>query len=365
MLSRQLSDDKLYFDADDRKILSLFKKNAEITQDEISNRIKKVQPAVSSRIIKLERQHLLVAQYGLILEDFRVPYSIVRMATRNSGLSLESLAKCDCILNAFTNIGRFNITAIAFGNDPLMIENAIAREFNSPNVVRQVSISPVLSPLKRNIFPLDPSLISNPFLGCSSSLNGVGACFPKIDALDRQILLLLHKNPQLTQGKIAEVIGRSQAAVSNRVINLHKKGLLVLNKGVNFKKTQLLQLIQAEIFTRDAGAIANKLSRCSAVPLGYRVQNSASIIAFFAGPTMEQIIDLIDNCFQHNEHVLGIETYPIIDYARDLILPCAVSVDKILEKRCEGVCMPYVDEFFELDQEVQTCSLEENEESSS
>src|SRR5512137_2798961 len=102
MLSRQIFEARLNLDADDLKILSMFKQNAELTQDEISCAIKKVQPAVSSRIMKLERENLLVPQYGCNLEQFGVPLSVARISTRNSHRSLENLAKCEIVLNAFT-----------------------------------------------------------------------------------------------------------------------------------------------------------------------------------------------------------------------------------------------------------------------
>ncbi len=340
MLSKQYYDAKLNLDADDRTILSLYKRNAEITQNEISTTINKVQPAVSSRIIKLEQQQLLVTQYGINLEDFRVPLSIARISTRNSRRSLENLAKCDCVLNAFTNIGKFNVTAIMLGNHLQKIETAIEEHFSPTSDVRQLSISPVISSFKQNIFPLDPSLVPNYLIDDTTSMNYVDACLPAIDELDRQILSLLHKNPRITQGKIAGEIGRSQASVSNRVINLHRKGMLAINKGVNFKKTQVILLVQVEISTRNVGAIAKKLSLCSAVPLGYHVQNNASIIAFFAGPSIEQIIVIIDECFQNDEHVLGIETHPIVDYARDLILGYSFDEAGNPEKKCRRCCVP-------------------------
>ena len=58
----------------------------------------------------------------------------------------------------------------------------------------------------------------------------------KIDKIDREIIDLLQDDPHLTHMEIAKKVKRSQPTIGMRISKLEEKGLLEVQRGVNFKK---------------------------------------------------------------------------------------------------------------------------------
>jgi DNA-binding Lrp family transcriptional regulator len=108
-------DRDLEIDNDDKKILALIQKDINITQAEIAVKVNKIQPAVGARILKLERKHLLTTKYGIDLSKVKLPMAVVRLYAKNSKEVFESINSCPYVLNAFTTLGRTNITAMLVG----------------------------------------------------------------------------------------------------------------------------------------------------------------------------------------------------------------------------------------------------------
>lgn len=68
---------------------------------------------------------------------------------------------------------------------------------------------------------------------------GVGLIDVKLDDIDRKIIDLLQKNPNLSQNDIAKNVELSQPSISARIKKLKEYGLLAWNVGVNIKKAGL------------------------------------------------------------------------------------------------------------------------------
>lgn len=60
-----------------------------------------------------------------------------------------------------------------------------------------------------------------------------------IDSIDRAIIELLQKNPNLSQSEIGEIVNLSQPSVSARIKKLKESGVLAFNIGTDIKKIGL------------------------------------------------------------------------------------------------------------------------------
>ena len=70
------------------------------------------------------------------------------------------------------------------------------------------------------------------------------------DEIDRSIITLLQKHPNITHSEIAKRIGRSQPAVGSRIHRLEEKGVISSQYGINFKNADII-LAKVELSTKE------------------------------------------------------------------------------------------------------------------
>ncbi|MEX2684914.1 MAG: Lrp/AsnC family transcriptional regulator [Candidatus Sigynarchaeota archaeon] len=348
-------DQSLDIDNDDRKILSLVQKNADITQAEIATAINKIQPAVGARLLKLERKRLLSTQYGINLSATKIPMALVRMYAKHSKAVLKSIECCPNVLNAFTTLGRTNVTVILAGSSIEKLEDIVEHHFRSDPDIKHVEMAVVMEPITDTILPVDLNIETHDAMKCG------GACHAKaatragsdaryepaqdgkldslikgIDAKDRQIIMALEQDPEATQEDLGKIAGLSQPAVGSRIAKLQKAGVLAVRKGVNFKAVKGLGFVQASIATADVAGLVKKLRACPTISLGFRIVSNASIVAYIGGNSLDEVEEIIDACIRADERVKYVETIPVISYLKDLVLPFNFECDFTPGVGCAG-----------------------------
>jgi len=348
-------DQALEIDGDDRKILSLVQKNANITQAEIASLINKIQPAVGARLLKLERKRLLTTQFGINLSASKIPMALVRMYAKHSKQVFESIECCPNVINAFTTLGRTNITVILAGSSIEKLENIVERHFRSNSEIKHVEMAVIMEPINETILPIDFNIETHDTMTCG------GACHAKatsragndakyepttkskldlilkgVDTKDKQIIMALQQDPEATQEEIGELTKLSQPAVGSRITKLQKARVLATRKGVNFKAVSGLSFIQVAIATSDVAGITKKLSTCPAISLGFRIVSEASIVAYIGGNSIDEIEEIIDLCIRADDRVKFVETIPVISFLKDIVLPFNFECDFSPDVGCAG-----------------------------
>jgi DNA-binding Lrp family transcriptional regulator len=349
-------DRELEIDNDDKKILSLIQKDINITQAEIAGKVNKIQPAVGARILKLERKHLLTTQYGIDLSKVKLPMAIVRLYAKNSKEVFESINSCPYVLNAFTTLGRTNITAMLVGPSIEKLEEIVENHFRSNPDIKHVELSVVMEPVNKTILPVDFNIEAHDSMKCNEDCHASAAnhahvdekykpiakgklgSLLKIDDDDKRIIMQLQADPDTTQEELGELIGKSQPAVGARITKLLKNNVLAIRKGVNFKRSNGLQVVQVSIATSDAGYMLKKLGSCESISLGFRVVNENSIMVYIAGSSLDEIEVVIDTCIRSDDHVRDVETLPVIKFLKDLVLSYNFECDFVEGIGCSG-CM--------------------------
>jgi DNA-binding Lrp family transcriptional regulator len=347
-------DSTLELDSDDKKILSLIQNDTNITQAEIASKINKIQPAVGARILKLERKHLLSTQYGIDISTSKMPMAIVRLYAKNSKDVLESIATCPYVVNAFTTLGRTNITVLLAGASIEKLEEIVEIHFRSNEDIRHVEMEVAIEPINHTILPIDFSMEANDELNCGKAChvkaaeharsednyqptnNGALGKFLGIDDDDKRIIMQLQKDPESTQDEIGELIGKSQPAVGSRIAKLTENGILGSRKGVNYKLATGLQLMQVSVSTTDVPSLLQKLRSCSIAVFGFRVVNENPFVIYIGGNSMEEIEEIVDTCIRSDENVKDVETVPVIKYLHDLVMPFNFECDFVNGIGCSG-----------------------------
>ncbi|MBN2152769.1 MAG: Lrp/AsnC family transcriptional regulator [Candidatus Lokiarchaeota archaeon] len=344
----------LDIDDDDRKILSLVQNNASITQAEIATTINKIQPAVGARLLKLERKRLLTTQYGINLSATRIQMALVRMYTKHSKAVLKSIECCPNVLNAFTTLGRTNVTVILAGSSIEKLEDIVEHHFRSDPDIKHVEMAIVIEPVTETILPVDLNIETHDAMKCG------GACHAKaarraggaryepaakgkldpvlrgVDAKDKQIIMSLQDDPEATQEELGQATKLSQPAVGARIAKLQKAGVLGIRKGVNFKAVGRLGFVQAAIATSDVAGMVQKLRACPNISLGFHVVSETSIVAYIGGNSLDEVEEVIDTCIRADDRVKYVETIPVISYLKDLVLPLNFEGDFTPGLGCAG-----------------------------
>lgn len=354
-MAQPSSDHVLDIDNDDRKILSIVQKNVHVTQADIATAINKILPAVGARLLKLERKRLLSTQYGINLSITKIPMALVRMYAKHSKEVLKAIECCPNVLNAFTTLGRTNLTVILAGTSIEKLENIVEQHFRSNPEIKHVEMAVVMEPITDTIMPVDLNLETHDAMKCGGACHAkaatragsnaryepaqkgkLDALVKGIDAKDKQIIMALESDPDATQEELGELANLSQPAVGTRIAKLLKAGVLGLRKGVNFKVVKGLSFVQVAIATSDVAGLISKLRACQAISLGFRIVSEASIVAYIGGNSLDEIESLIDTCIRADDRVKYVETMPVIMHLKDMTLPFNFECDFVPGVGCAG-----------------------------
>lgn len=149
-----------------------------------------------------------------------------------------------------------------------------------------------------------------------------------IDDLDRQIIELLQKDPDMTHSAIAKEIGRSQPAVGARIHRLEEKGVLSAQYGINFKVIKDLHLIKVELATSNPDRVFEMSKYCPFIINCMRLSGQNNIMVLMVTDALKKIDKIIDYQFRNKDFVERVEMEIITDIERDFVLPVNLMIDE-------------------------------------
>ncbi|MBN2155828.1 MAG: Lrp/AsnC family transcriptional regulator [Candidatus Lokiarchaeota archaeon] len=141
-----------------------------------------------------------------------------------------------------------------------------------------------------------------------------------LDDIDRSIITLLQKHPNITHSEIAKRIGRSQPAVGSRIHRLEEKGVISSQYGINFKNADII-LAKVELSTSDPDDIIEMGKYCPFVVNCMRLSGKNNILLLLASSSMKKIDNVVDCHFRNHEHIRNVRLDIITGFVKDFILP--------------------------------------------
>ena len=145
-------------DAIDREILSSLSEDPEISQTELSHRLKISQPAVSLRIRKLEEKGVLARLVGTDIKKAQLFLAKVDFTANNVPKVLESLEKCPLYLNCFLTSGRHNMTCLLIGENMRSILSCVDSRLRQNLPVENIEFDMIVTPTRPFIVPVKPKM---------------------------------------------------------------------------------------------------------------------------------------------------------------------------------------------------------------
>jgi DNA-binding Lrp family transcriptional regulator len=141
-------------DEKDLKIISLYSKNPEITQEEIAKTIGISQPSVLLRIKRLKSIGALSKQVGL--DPFKVGLYMAKVDVTTSNITriIKLFKKCPYFLNGFITSGRNNLCLFFIAENISTLESIIDNHLRTSNDVQNVEFNIVINAINNLVIPL-------------------------------------------------------------------------------------------------------------------------------------------------------------------------------------------------------------------
>ncbi|MBA3045617.1 MAG: Lrp/AsnC family transcriptional regulator [Candidatus Thermoplasmatota archaeon] len=143
------------FDDKDKKILTMFSQNPNVSQEVIGEEIGMKQPSVAVRIRKLREAGALEIQAGV--DPFRLCLQIAKVdvTTSDPGKVLKLFNSCPYFMNGLIISGKNNLSLFFVAENISTLESIVDGHLRRMPEVQLVDFNIVISAAKKMIMPVD------------------------------------------------------------------------------------------------------------------------------------------------------------------------------------------------------------------
>jgi DNA-binding Lrp family transcriptional regulator len=152
----------------DKKILCLLSQDPQLSQAEISERLKISQPAVSARIRKLEEGGVLARLVGTDVKKAQLFLAKVDVSTNHVEQVLKFLEACPLYLNSFLTSGKHNMTILLVGENIKSIMSCVDSHMRQGLQVRNMEFDLIVTPIRPLIVPIKPNMDKKKVTPCNA-----------------------------------------------------------------------------------------------------------------------------------------------------------------------------------------------------
>ncbi|MEJ2248746.1 MAG: Lrp/AsnC family transcriptional regulator [Candidatus Lokiarchaeota archaeon] len=149
----------------------------------------------------------------------------------------------------------------------------------------------------------------------------------KLDYVDKKIMNLLQKNPNLTHEQIANRINRSQPTVGLRLKKLLKSNIFHIQPGVNMKEVELT-MGMVKIKTDKSESAIQMAKTCPYILNAFKLSGKFNVLFLIIAPDLKSFEKIINKHFRAT--FPNVTSEIIIDSAKDFVVPIEFN---LLRKR--------------------------------
>jgi len=149
----------------------------------------------------------------------------------------------------------------------------------------------------------------------------------KMDDIDRQIIQLIQKQPNLTHTQIAAKVNRSQPTVGMRIRKLEEIGVLQFQAGINIKAADMY-FARVEIQTKSPEEIYDIVNICPFMLNAFRISGDFNVSVLITSFTLEEIENIVNFHFRNKLEVKKVIINFITDVMTDFIVPIDFNFKK-------------------------------------
>jgi len=159
----------------------------------------------------------------------------------------------------------------------------------------------------------------------------------ELDKIDRTIISLLAENPEISQREIADILKISQPAVSMRVRELKRRGIITHFVGVNLERSGLC-LAKVDIVCSDTEPILKFFEKCPRCWNVLVTSGRHNLCLFFVSEDLKSLHACINQHIRKRNDIKEVEFNLVITPLRDLIIPLRVRDEREEISPCEKSC---------------------------
>jgi DNA-binding Lrp family transcriptional regulator len=146
--------EKAELDEKDRKIISIFERNPDVSQAVIAEQVGLSQPTVGARIQKLKQAGAISAAIGMDLKKVGLQLAKVELTTRESINVIDHFKQCPYFLNGMIISGKENLCLFFTAEEISTIESIVDRHLRNNPSVSTVNFGIIISPVNEIVMPV-------------------------------------------------------------------------------------------------------------------------------------------------------------------------------------------------------------------
>ena len=141
-----------------------------------------------------------------------------------------------------------------------------------------------------------------------------------LDEIDKKIVEVVQKKPNITHTKIAEYVKRSQPTVGMRIKRLEETGALTYKAGFNLSKIDLFFGI-VELQTNDPDRVYDIVSKCPYMIQTFRISGVNNFFIIIVSDRIEDLDKIVNHHFRSKPFISNISIQMITDFLKDFVVP--------------------------------------------
>jgi DNA-binding Lrp family transcriptional regulator len=155
-------------DDTDKRIICLLSEKPQLSQAELSERLKISQPAVSARIHKLEERGALARLVGTDIKKAQLFLAKVDVSTDNVEQVLKFLETCPLYLNSFLTSGRHNMIIFLVGENIRSVMSCVDSRLRQNLPVKNLEFDLIVTPIRPWIVQIKPNMEKKRITPCGA-----------------------------------------------------------------------------------------------------------------------------------------------------------------------------------------------------
>ncbi len=165
-------DELLKIDDTDKQIIEILQEDPDTTHSVIAEKVRKSQPAVGARIIKLKRKFLLTEHIGAEFDKIPIKLARIEISATNIHTLWKRFKSCPHIINCFKVTGSYNLLIEIVAPNVKSIDIFVDECLRKDKGVHKIRCNYVIDSLRPYVVPLSFEIERFDEKGCAMICGG-------------------------------------------------------------------------------------------------------------------------------------------------------------------------------------------------
>ena len=161
-----------------------------------------------------------------------------------------------------------------------------------------------------------------------------------IDDIDKKIIKLIQKDPNITHTELANKVGRSQPTIGIRVKKLEKLGMINYQAGINLKDSEFY-FSKIDVETNHPDEICELVKRCPFMLTAFRLSGKTNLNIIAVNPELMGIEKVVNYYLRDRDDILNLSVNLITKTTNSIVLPLNLDFKTCSDCKLKKYCSKY------------------------